>query len=186
MEAAGIIFVGPTAEVMEMMGDKTAARKAAMAAGLPVVPGTPDPVSTVNELRAFVAEHGLPIILKAAFGGGGRGMRVVREEAELDESFARCTSEACSAFGNGAVFAERFIEKPRHIEVQILADNQGNTIHLFERDCSVQRRHQKVGQGVGCFSIVCMQIHIFGRGREGRERRGGGDSERATICIYAL
>jgi len=106
--------------------------------------GTPGPISSVDEARAFTDTHGFPIIVKAAHGGGGRGMRVVKAEGELEEAFARATSEAKAAFGNGEVFLERYIEQPRHIEVQILADKHGNTIHLFERDCSLQRRHQKV------------------------------------------
>ncbi|MBK6921028.1 MAG: pyruvate carboxylase [Deltaproteobacteria bacterium] len=143
-ERAGIVFVGPTAEVLDALGDKTAGRKLATAAGVPVVPGTPEPTADVGQVRAFVAEHGLPIILKAAKGGGGRGMRVVRSDAELDDAFARATSEATAAFGDGSVFVERYVEHPRHIEVQILGDHHGNVIHLFERDCSVQRRHQKI------------------------------------------
>lgn len=142
--ANGMIFIGPSAEVIEMMGDKTAARRAAQECGVPCVPGTDGPVATLEEAREFVRQHGLPIIIKAAFGGGGRGMRVVRAPEALAEAFQRCTSEAMSAFGNGTVFIERYIEKPRHIEVQILADQQGNVVHMLERDCSVQRRHQKL------------------------------------------
>lgn len=111
---------------------------------VPVVPGTPGPVSEYKEAEAFIKEHGFPIIIKAAMGGGGRGMRVVRDEASLEDAFNRAKSEALSAFGDGTVFIERFVDKPRHIEVQILADRAGNVVHLFERDCSVQRRHQKV------------------------------------------
>jgi pyruvate carboxylase len=111
---------------------------------VPVVPGTPGPVETFEEVKAFTDEYGFPIIIKAAFGGGGRGMRVVRDQESLEDSFQRAASEAKSAFGNGTVFVERFLDKPRHIEVQLLGDNYGNVVHLFERDCSVQRRHQKV------------------------------------------
>lgn len=111
---------------------------------VPVVPGTPGPVSEFAEAKAFIQEHGFPIIIKAAMGGGGRGMRVVRDEASLEDAFNRAKSEALSAFGDGTVFIERFVDKPRHIEVQLLADRAGNVVHLFERDCSVQRRHQKV------------------------------------------
>ncbi|XP_015913705.1 pyruvate carboxylase, mitochondrial [Parasteatoda tepidariorum] len=142
--AAGIRFIGPSPVVMEKMGDKVSARKVAISAGVKVVPGTDTPVTDVSEASNFVKEHGLPIILKAAYGGGGRGMRVVKKFEEFEELFKRAVSEATSAFGNGAVFIEKFIEKPRHIEVQLLGDNYGNVVHLFERDCSVQRRHQKV------------------------------------------
>jgi pyruvate carboxylase len=151
-EAAGITFIGPTPDVIEMMGDKTLARKAAIRAAVPVVPGSENPLTSAEELEAFADQHGLPVIIKAAFGGGGRGMRVVRERADLKENFARAHSEALQAFGDGAVFVERYIESPRHVEVQILADNQGNVVHLFERDCSIQRRHQKVRKSV-CFLL---------------------------------
>lgn len=116
----------------------------AIQSNVPVVPGTPGPVSEFSEAKAFIQEHGFPIIIKAAMGGGGRGMRVVRDEASLEDAFSRAKSEALSAFGDGTVFIERFLDKPRHIEVQLLADRAGNVVHLFERDCSVQRRHQKV------------------------------------------
>jgi pyruvate carboxylase len=115
-----------------------------MKCNVPCVPGTPGPVERYEEVKAFTDEHGFPIIIKAAFGGGGRGMRVVREQESLKDSFERATSEAKSAFGNGTVFVERFLDRPRHIEVQLLGDNFGNVVHLYERDCSVQRRHQKV------------------------------------------
>ena len=115
-----------------------------MKVGVPVVPGTPGPVDNYKDGEAFIQEYGFPIIIKAAMGGGGRGMRVVRDQSDFQASFERAVSEAKSAFGDGTVFIERFLERPRHIEVQILADALGNTIHLFERDCSVQRRHQKV------------------------------------------
>ncbi|KXN89374.1 Pyruvate carboxylase [Leucoagaricus sp. SymC.cos] len=144
VEQAGIAFVGPTPEVIDGLGDKTKARTLAMKCGVPVVPGTPGPVESLKDGETFIKEHGFPVIIKAAMGGGGRGMRVVREEADFKASFERAVSEAKAAFGDGTVFIERFLERPRHIEVQILADAAGNTIHLFERDCSVQRRHQKV------------------------------------------
>lgn len=142
-EAAGITFVGPGPQVLARLGDKTTARELAIECGVPVVPGTDGPIGDADEARAFVAEHGLPVIIKAAMGGGGRGMRVVRDEAELEASLSRAQSEALAAFGDGTVFIERFIEQPRHIEVQVLGDGNG-VVHLFERDCSVQRRHQKV------------------------------------------
>jgi pyruvate carboxylase len=141
---AGIIFIGPPPAVVRKMGDKVAAREMAIAAGVPVVPGTPGPVISAEDALTFCKTHGLPVMLKAAHGGGGRGMRVVRELKDVMEMFNLASSEAKSAFGNGSMFIERFVEKARHIEVQLLADNYGNVVHLFERDCSVQRRHQKV------------------------------------------
>lgn len=144
VEAAGLIFVGPTPETIDALGDKVSARTLAMKSKVPVVPGTPGPVEKFEDVKAFTDEYGFPIIIKAAFGGGGRGMRVVREQGSLKDSFERATSEAKSAFGNGTVFVERFLDRPKHIEVQLLGDNQGNVVHLYERDCSVQRRHQKV------------------------------------------
>jgi pyruvate carboxylase len=143
-EAAGIAFVGPGSSVLEKFGDKVSARRLAIECKVPVVPGTDGPVADVAAASAFVAKAGLPIIIKASMGGGGRGMRVVRQASELEEAFARATSEALASFGDGTVFIERYVEKPRHIEVQILADATGRVIHLFERDCSVQRRHQKL------------------------------------------
>ncbi|KYO46755.1 hypothetical protein Y1Q_0015754 [Alligator mississippiensis] len=141
---AGVRFIGPSPEVVRKMGDKVEARTIAIAAGVPVVPGTDAPITSLTEAHEFSNSYGFPIIFKAAFGGGGRGMRVVRTYEELEENYTRAFSEALAAFGNGALFVEKFIEKPRHIEVQILGDNYGNVVHLYERDCSIQRRHQKV------------------------------------------
>ncbi|XP_034475722.1 pyruvate carboxylase, mitochondrial-like isoform X1 [Drosophila innubila] len=141
---AGLRFIGPSPNVVQNMGDKVAARIAAIEAGVPIVPGTDGPVTSKEEALSFCQKHGLPVIFKAAYGGGGRGMRVVRKMEEVEESFQRASSEAKAAFGNGAMFIEKFIERPRHIEVQLLGDKAGNVVHLFERDCSVQRRHQKV------------------------------------------
>ncbi|KAH8602633.1 pyruvate carboxylase-like protein [Bisporella sp. PMI_857] len=144
VEKAGLIFVGPSPEVINALGDKVSAREIAIKAGVPVVPGTDGAVDKYEDVKKFTDQYGFPIIIKAAYGGGGRGMRVVRDQADLKDSFERATSEAKSAFGNGTVFVERFLDKPKHIEVQLLGDNHGNIVHLFERDCSVQRRHQKV------------------------------------------
>ncbi|XP_044537229.1 pyruvate carboxylase, mitochondrial [Gracilinanus agilis] len=141
---AGIKFIGPSPEVVRKMGDKVEARAIAIAAGVPVVPGTDTPISSLHEAHEFSKTYGLPIIFKAAYGGGGRGMRVVQNFEELDENFNRAYSEALAAFGDGTLFVEKFIENPRHIEVQILGDQHGNIVHLYERDCSIQRRHQKV------------------------------------------
>ncbi|XP_022650957.1 pyruvate carboxylase, mitochondrial-like [Varroa destructor] len=141
---AGIRFIGPSPKVMAQMGDKIAARKCAIECGIPVIPGTDQPIKDADEAYKFCKEHGLPVMLKAAYGGGGRGMRVVRNLEDLKEHFSRAVSEAESAFGNGAMFIERFIEHPRHIEIQVLGDKIGQVVHLYERDCSVQRRHQKL------------------------------------------
>ena len=126
------------------MGDKTQARRIATEAGVPIIPGTDDPIMDKEEAYEWCKKNGLPVMMKASMGGGGRGMRVVRSMEEVKESFERCSSEALTAFGDGSMFIERLIEKPRHIEVQILADETGDTVHLYDRDCSVQRRHQKV------------------------------------------
>ncbi|XP_053714459.1 pyruvate carboxylase, mitochondrial-like [Synchiropus splendidus] len=150
---AGVMFVGPTPETVRKMGDKVEARSLAISAGVPVVPGTDSPISCLQEAQAFAQTYGFPIIFKAAYGGGGRGMRVVREYEELEENYQRAYSEALTAFGNGALFVEKFIEKPRHIEVQILGDKYGNVIHLYERDCSIQRRHQKVVEIAPAFQL---------------------------------
>lgn len=141
---AGITFVGPPAEAIDAMGDKTEARQRMIAAGVPVVPGMEEPESDVAKARAFAANIGFPVMIKAASGGGGRGMRRVDGEAEFDEAFASAQREALGAFGDDRVYVEKFLEKPRHVEIQVFADSQGNCVHLFERECSVQRRHQKV------------------------------------------
>jgi pyruvate carboxylase len=143
-EKAGIVFIGPTPELLELLGDKTAARRLADSAGVPVLPGTEESISSAAEARKFAASIGYPVIVKAAMGGGGRGMRVVRSEAELDQRLEEAQGEAKSAFGDASVFLEKYLPRARHLEVQILADNYGNLLHLYERDCSVQRRHQKV------------------------------------------
>ncbi|HHY72355.1 MAG TPA: pyruvate carboxylase [Bacillus bacterium] len=140
----GIIFIGPEYEHLEMFGDKVKARHQAIKANIPVIPGSDGPVQTIDEVKLFAKEQGFPFIIKAALGGGGRGMRIVRSEAELIESYERAKSEAKASFGNDEVYVEKFIENPKHIEVQILGDKYGNIVHLYERDCSVQRRHQKV------------------------------------------
>ncbi|CAL4062355.1 unnamed protein product, partial [Meganyctiphanes norvegica] len=140
----GVRFIGPSPEVVRRMGDKVAARKAAIEAGVQVVPGTDKPVTTADDAYAFCVKYGLPVMLKAAYGGGGRGMRVVRELNEVKESFRTASSEAKAAFGDGSMFIEKFIENPRHIELQMIGDKCGNVVHLYERDCSVQRRHQKL------------------------------------------
>ena len=142
-EQAGIVFVGPPSHVIQRFGDKTEARQLAIEHNVPIVPGTESSVSSVAEAAAFCEEVGYPVICKAAFGGGGRGMRIVRSADELEANFTEASNEAEKAFGDGSMFIERYVESPRHIEIQILSDGT-DVIHLFERDCSVQRRHQKV------------------------------------------
>ncbi|KAK0523714.1 pyruvate carboxylase [Tilletia horrida] len=144
VEEAGIKFIGPRPETIDGLGDKTKARDLAREAGVPIVPGTPGPIEKWEDAAKFTEEVGFPVIIKAAMGGGGRGMRVVRKAEDMKDSFERAKSEAKAAFGDPTVFIERFLDRPRHIEVQLLADAEGNCVHLFERDCSVQRRHQKV------------------------------------------
>uniref|UniRef100_A0A7R9V6Z0 Pyruvate carboxylase n=1 Tax=Chlamydomonas euryale TaxID=1486919 RepID=A0A7R9V6Z0_9CHLO len=141
---AGITFVGPLPETIDAMGDKTSARRAAVACNVPVVPGTNAPIADADEALRWAKENEYPVILKAAMGGGGRGMRIVRTEYEMKDAFLRASNEAKAAFGDGRMFIERYVAEPRHIEIQILADMYGNVVHLYERDCSVQRRHQKV------------------------------------------
>ena len=145
VESSGFIFVGPNAQNIREMGDKAAARKAALASGLPCVPGSDGELTDdLDDSKAQAREVGYPVLIKATAGGGGRGMRVVREEAEMEEALELTRAEAQAAFGNGAVYLEKFLDHPRHIEFQVLADAHGEVIHLAERDCSVQRRHQKV------------------------------------------
>jgi acetyl-CoA carboxylase, biotin carboxylase subunit len=141
---AGLVFVGPSPEAVIAMGDKTEARKRMIEAGVPVVPGTAQPLADAADARRAAAEIGYPVLLKAAAGGGGKGMRIVRTEAEIERAFDAAGSEAQAAFGDRAVYVERFLDGPRHIEIQLLADRHGNTIHLGERECSIQRRHQKL------------------------------------------
>jgi pyruvate carboxylase subunit A len=144
VKKAGIVFIGPTAESMEIMGSKLGAKEAVKAYGIPMVPGTEGAISDVNEAKKVAAEIGYPILIKASAGGGGKGMRVVENAEEFDEQMQRAVSEAVSSFGDGAVFVEKYVGAPRHIEIQLLADNYGNTVYLFERECSIQRRHQKL------------------------------------------
>ncbi len=141
--AAGITFIGPTGDVMRKMGDKVTARQTMEAAGVPIVPGTTERLSD-KEAAAWAKKIGLPVMVKASAGGGGKGMRLVREDSELEQALARARSEAKSSFGDDGLYIEKFVDEPRHVEIQVLADSHGNTIHLFERECSIQRRHQKV------------------------------------------
>lgn len=143
-EDCNIKFIGPRADVIAMMGDKVEARRTMAAAGVPILPGSPDPIESAAEARRLAREIGFPVIIKAAAGGGGRGMRIVRTDSELPGQLEMAQAEALAAFKNGSVYIERYIERPRHIEIQVLADEHGNCIHLGERECSIQRRHQKL------------------------------------------
>src|SRR6201999_4397871 len=141
---AGLILIGPSPEAMEVMGNKLSAKAAALKYNIPMVPGTEEAIADVNEAKKRAVEVGFPILIKAAAGGGGKGMRIVDTVADFEEQMQLAVSEATSAFGDGSVFIERYVSSPRHIEIQVLGDTHGNILHLFERDCSVQRRHQKV------------------------------------------
>lgn len=141
---AGLIFIGPSPESIEQMGDKITARRRMIAAGVPVVPGTTDAISSEEEALRIIREIGLPVMIKASAGGGGKGMRLVHHEHEIESALRAARSEAKAAFGDDAVYIEKYISSPHHIEFQILGDHHGNIVHLFERECSVQRRHQKV------------------------------------------
>ncbi|RZK57489.1 MAG: acetyl-CoA carboxylase biotin carboxylase subunit [Pedobacter sp.] len=142
--AAGLILIGPTPEAMEIMGNKLSAKAAALKYNIPMVPGTEEAITDISEAKLRAVEVGFPILIKAAAGGGGKGMRIVEKVEDFEEQMHLAVSEATSAFGDGAVFIERYVSSPRHIEIQILGDTHGNIVHLFERECSVQRRHQKV------------------------------------------
>ena len=143
-EEAGIIFIGPGPEAMRIMGSKLAAKECVKKYNIPMVPGTDKAIEDVNIAKKIAAEIGYPIIIKASAGGGGKGMRIVEKATDLEEQMQRAISEASASFGDGSVFIEKYFSSPRHIEIQVLADNYGNTVHLFERECSIQRRHQKV------------------------------------------
>ncbi len=144
VKKAGLIFIGPSAKSIELMGSKLAAKAAAASFNVPLVPGTAEPISDIPEAKKIASEIGYPILIKASAGGGGKGMRIVNQESEFEEQMERAVSEAISAFGDGSVFIEKYVTRPRHIEFQIFGDQHGNVVHLFERECSIQRRHQKV------------------------------------------
>lgn len=150
---AGMVFIGPDPEVMEQLGDKISSKIVAKEAGVPTIPGIDKPITNDKEAVKFAEQAGYPVMIKAAAGGGGRGMRVVYNDKELLDQFHSARSEARKAFGNDSMFIEKYLEKPKHIEVQILGDNQGNIVHLFERDCSIQRRHQKVIEFTPAFAL---------------------------------
>lgn len=144
VEAEGITFIGPTIKNIESMGDKLAAKALMQKAQVPTVPGSDGPVETLEEAQRITNKIGFPVIIKASAGGGGKGMRVVRQEAEMESAFRACRSEGMNYFGDGTVYIEKFVTDPKHIEIQVFGDKHGNVIHLYERECSVQRRHQKI------------------------------------------
>ena len=144
LAAHNITFIGPSAKHIAMMGDKIAARQTAKKLNLPIVPGSPEAVTSVSQAETIAKELGYPVLVKAAAGGGGRGMQIVRSADELSRAISAAKTEAKSAFGDDAIYLEKYLDKPRHIEVQTLSDDQGHAIHLGERDCSLQRRHQKI------------------------------------------
>lgn len=142
--AAGIIFIGPSPEAMELMGSKIAAKQAAKAYGVPLAPGLDEAITDIEAAKQAAAQIGYPVLIKASAGGGGKGMRIVENPKDFEEQMQLAVNEATNAFGDGSVFIERYVKKPRHIEIQVLADQHGNIVYLFERECSIQRRHQKV------------------------------------------
>lgn len=144
VEEAGLIFIGPSSKAIELMGSKLAAKAAVAKFNVPLVPGTSEPITDIAKAKAIATKIGYPILIKASAGGGGKGMRIVEDEKSFEEQMERAVSEATSAFGDGAVFIEKYITRPRHIEFQVFGDQHGNVVHLFERECSIQRRHQKV------------------------------------------
>lgn len=152
-EKCNIAFIGPSAKTIEETGNKSEARNAMVRAGVPVIPGTKNPIFTAEVGRKFADEIGYPVMIKAALGGGGKGMRVVRNSEEFEKNFQNAQREAENGFGDNSMYIEKYIEHPKHIEFQILADNEGNTIHLGERDCSVQRRHQKMIEESPCTAL---------------------------------
>ncbi|GGI66042.1 pyruvate carboxylase [Enterococcus alcedinis] len=152
-EEEGLVFIGPTPHHLDIFGDKIKAKQAAIEAGVQSIPGTDGPIDSVEDVLAFANDYGYPVMIKAALGGGGRGMRVAHNESEAKDGYERAKSEAKAAFGSDEVYVEKYISQPKHIEVQILGDTHGNVIHLFERDCSVQRRHQKVVEVAPCVSM---------------------------------
>jgi pyruvate carboxylase subunit A len=172
-DRAGIAFIGPPAKAMDMMGDKVSARNTVSQAGVPIVPGTP-PITDPKDGERFVKEVGLPVLVKAAAGGGGIGMKVVEKEADLLPAIEQCQSTAKQAFGDGTIFIEKYVAEPRHIEIQVIADKHGNYVHLGERECSIQRRHQKVIEESPS-PVVTPEL---------RQRMGTAAVEAARACGY--
>ncbi|MEX5271714.1 acetyl/propionyl/methylcrotonyl-CoA carboxylase subunit alpha [Kocuria sabuli] len=170
---AGLIWIGPSPETIVLLGDKVAAREIARRAGAPLVPGSDGPVESPEDARAFAEEHGLPVIVKAAHGGGGRGMRVVRELEQVEDAFVSAAREAQGAFGRGECFVERFLDRPRHVEAQVMADTHGNVVVLGTRDCSLQRRHQKLVEEAPAPFLTDEQRERIAAAAEGIFREAG-------------
>ncbi len=162
VEAHGLTFIGPAASHIRMMGDKIAAKSAMMALGVPLVPGSDGELHDLDAARVVADQIGYPVLIKAAAGGGGRGMKVARDPSELEDAFRLARTEARTAFGNDAVYMEKYLDRPRHIELQIMADSQGNVVHFGERDCSLQRRHQKLLEEAGSPAITPTQRDALG------------------------
>lgn len=175
VKKAGITFIGPSAESMDMMGDKLSAKATAKKYKVPMIPGSEGAISDIKEAVKIAKETGFPLLIKASAGGGGKGMRLVEKESEIEEQMKMAISEAISAFGNGAVFIEKYASKPRHIEIQVLADNHGNCVYLFERECSIQRRHQKLIEEAPS-SVLTPEL---------RERMGKCAVDVAKACNYS-
>src|SRR5687767_11219191 len=166
VQDAGLTWIGPTPQAIRDLGDKVTARHIAQRAGAPLVPGTPEPVKGADEIVAFAREHGLPVAIKAAFGGGGRGLKVARTLEEIPALFESATREAVAAFGRGECFVERYLDRPRHVEAQVLADTHGNVVVVGTRDCSLQRRHQKLVEEAPAPFLTaeqCAAIHTSAR-----------------------
>ncbi len=174
VEKSGMIFIGPNSHAIRIMGSKLAAKDAVKDYDIPMVPGTAEAITDVGEAKKIAKEIGFPILIKASAGGGGKGMRIVENSEEFEEQMNRAISEAESSFGDGSVFIEKFVSSPRHIEIQVLADNFGNTVHLFERECSIQRRHQKVVEEAPS-SILTPEL---------RKRMGEAAVKVAKACNY--
>ncbi len=175
VKKAGLIFIGPSAESMDMMGDKLSAKATAKKMNVPMIEGSDGAISDVAEAIKIAKQIGFPLLIKASAGGGGKGMRLVEKESEVEEQMKFAVSEAISSFGNGAVFIERYASRPRHIEIQLLADNYGNCVYLFERECSIQRRHQKVVEEAPS-SVLTPQL---------REKMGKCAVDVAKACNYS-
>jgi acetyl-CoA carboxylase biotin carboxylase subunit len=163
VDAHGLTFIGPSADHIGMMGDKIAAKTAMAAVGIPLVPGSDGELPDIETARAVARRIGYPVLIKAAAGGGGRGMKVARDPSELDDAFRLARTESRAAFGNDAVYMEKYLDRPRHIELQIMADNHGNVVHFGERDCSLQRRHQKLLEEAGSPAISPAQREALGQ-----------------------
>ena len=163
VEAHGLTFIGPTAEHIRMMGDKITAKTTMEALGVPLVPGSDGELKSLDEARTVAAQVGYPVLIKATAGGGGRGMKVAHDASEIEEAWSVARTEARTAFGNDAVYLEKYLDKPRHIELQILGDNYGNVVHFGERDCSLQRRHQKLLEEAGSPAITPDQRNAIGK-----------------------